>query len=91
MTALHTGGPVICAYEDKPIARHALRASAWLADALESPLVIAHVLDPMGIPVASTREMLQRSVSVGELPGSVRAGVMEVADRPAGLVPASVD
>jgi hypothetical protein len=28
MTSLHTGGPVICAFEDKAIARHALRARA---------------------------------------------------------------
>jgi nucleotide-binding universal stress UspA family protein len=72
MTPLHTGGPVICAFEDKAIARHALRASAWLAHALEAPLVVAHAFDAMGIGVPPTREMLQRSVTVEELERSAR-------------------
>ncbi len=72
MSALHTGGPVICAFEDKAIARHALRASAWLAHALEAPLVVAHAFDAMGIRVPPTREMLQRSVTVEELERSAR-------------------
>jgi nucleotide-binding universal stress UspA family protein len=72
MTALDTGGPVICAFEDKAIARHGLRASAWLAHALETPLVVAHVFDPMSIAVPPTREMLQRSVTVEELERSAR-------------------
>jgi nucleotide-binding universal stress UspA family protein len=72
MTALHTRGPVICAFEDKAIARHALRASAWLAHALETPLVVAHVFDPMGIPEPPIREMLERDVTVEDLERAAR-------------------
>jgi nucleotide-binding universal stress UspA family protein len=72
MTALDPGGPVICAYEDKPIARHALRASAWLANALETALVVAHVFDPMGIRVPPTRDMLAASVTTDDLERSAR-------------------
>ena len=72
MTALDAGGPVICAYEDKAIARHALRASEWLAIALEAPLVVAHAFDPMGIPVPPTREMVERDVTVEDLERAAR-------------------
>lgn len=72
MTALDPGGPVICAYEDKPIARHALRASAWLANTLETSLVVAHVFDPMGIRVAPTRDMLAASLTTEDLERSAR-------------------
>jgi nucleotide-binding universal stress UspA family protein len=72
MTALESGPPVICAFEDKPIARHALRASAWLAHALDTQLLVAHVFDPMGISVPPTREMVQRDVTVEELEGAGR-------------------
>jgi nucleotide-binding universal stress UspA family protein len=72
MTTLNVGGPVICAYEDKPIARHALRASEWLAHALGAELVVAHVFDPMGIPVPPTQEMLHRDVTIDELEGAAR-------------------
>jgi nucleotide-binding universal stress UspA family protein len=72
MTAVDAGGPVMCAYEDKPIARHALRASAWLANALETSLVVAHVFDPMGIRVPPTRDMLAASVTTDELEQSAR-------------------
>lgn len=72
MTALDTGGPVICAYEDKPIARHALRAAAWLANALDTQLMVAHAFDPMGISVPPTREMVQRDVTTEELEAAGR-------------------
>lgn len=72
MTALDAGRPVICAYEDKPIARHALGASAWLTHALEAPLVVAHVFDPMGITVLPTREMLKRSIEDEDLEHAAR-------------------
>ena len=72
MTALHTGRPVICAFEDKAIARHALRASAWLAHALETPLLVAHVFDPMDIREPPIREMLERDVTVEDLERAAR-------------------
>jgi nucleotide-binding universal stress UspA family protein len=72
MTGLESSRPVICAFEDKPIARHALRASAWLAHELDTPLVVAHVFDPMGIGVPSTREMVERDVTVEELERTAR-------------------
>jgi nucleotide-binding universal stress UspA family protein len=73
MTALDAGGPVICAYEDKPIARHALRASAWLATALDAQLVVAHAFDAMGIATLPSREMLERSVTDDDLEHAARA------------------
>lgn len=74
MTSLQTGGLVLCAFEDKAIARHALRASAWLAHALETPLLIAHVFDPMGIGEPPIREMLERGVTVEDLERAAREG-----------------
>jgi len=72
MTALATGGPVICAYKDVAIAKHALRASAWLAHALERPLVVAHVFDPMGISVPPTRDMFAASITAEDLEQTAR-------------------
>jgi nucleotide-binding universal stress UspA family protein len=72
MTTVENSAPVLCAFEHTAIARHALRASTWLARALAAPLVLAHVFDPMGIPVPSSRDMLAASVTVEDLERAAR-------------------
>ena len=72
MTAGGRGGPVICAFENTSVARHALRASAWLAHGLRAPLVVSHVFDPMGIPVPPATELAESSITYETLEQAAR-------------------
>lgn len=65
----HTMGarPVMCAIEEGEASRHAVRAAAWLARALETELVLAHAFDPMAIPARPLPEMLAHGVTDGDL------------------------
>jgi nucleotide-binding universal stress UspA family protein len=59
--------PVICAIEDSEASRHAVRAAMWLARGLDSPLVLAHAFDPMGIGSWPSEEMLALDVTDDDL------------------------
>lgn len=70
--------PVLCAIADTAVSKHAFRASAWLAGALESPLVAVHVFDPMGIRTHSRKEMLAAGVDDLDLEQVARVGAEAV-------------
>ena len=72
MTGMDADRPVICAFEDTATGKHALRASAWLAHALETPLLVAHVFDPMGVAALPTREMIEHSITDDDLERTAR-------------------
>jgi nucleotide-binding universal stress UspA family protein len=55
--------PVMCAIEDGDASRHAVRAAAWLARALDTELVLAHAFDRMGIAARPRSEMLARGIT----------------------------
>jgi nucleotide-binding universal stress UspA family protein len=60
--------------------------SAWLAHALETPLVVAHAFDPMGISVPPTRDMVAASISVEDLERAARRRAQRQLDAAAKLV-----
>jgi nucleotide-binding universal stress UspA family protein len=59
--------PVMCAIDDGEASRHAVRVAAWLADALDTRLVLAHAFDPMGIPARPRAEMHARELTDDDL------------------------
>jgi nucleotide-binding universal stress UspA family protein len=80
MAPVASGSPIICAVEDTEAARHAARASKWLASALEAPLVLAHVFDPMGIAVPPIQDMVAASVSTEDLEHAARGRALRHLD-----------
>ena len=77
---MRTPQPVMCALEDTTVSRHAARAAAWLAGALDIPLVLVHVFDPMGISVHSGWEMPEASIDEGDLERAARRRAERVFD-----------
>jgi nucleotide-binding universal stress UspA family protein len=63
--------PVLCTIDDGEVSRHAVRAAAWLAGALDARLLLAHAFDPMGVPARPRNEMLARGITDDDL---VQAG-----------------
>jgi nucleotide-binding universal stress UspA family protein len=59
--------PVMCAIEQGDHSRHAFRAAAWLARALDAELVLAHAFDPMGVGARPREEMLALDITDDDL------------------------
>jgi nucleotide-binding universal stress UspA family protein len=78
--------PVMCAFEDTRDSQHALRAAEWLAGALDTSLVLAHVFDPGGVPVLPRREMALASVTEDDLERAARLGARRILERAAETV-----
>ena len=78
--------PVMCAIEDSEASRHAVRAATWLAQGLESALVLAHAFDPMGIGTLPRRDMLARGITDDDLEHAARGAARRLLDDTAGAV-----
>jgi nucleotide-binding universal stress UspA family protein len=59
--------PVLCAIDEGEVSRHAVEAAAWLAQDLDTGVVLAHAFDPMGIPARPRPEMLARGITDADL------------------------
>jgi len=69
---MESAGPVLCAFKDTVVARHALSAGAWLARSLDTPLILAHAFDPMGIALPPRRDMFVSSLTEDDLAKGAR-------------------
>ena len=63
--------PVMCAIGDGDEAPDAVRAAAWLAQALDAELVLTHAFDPMGIPARPRTEMVAGGITDDHLEAGV--------------------
>jgi nucleotide-binding universal stress UspA family protein len=78
--------PVMCAIDDGVASRHAVQAAAWLAGALDAPLVLAHAFDPMGIAARPRHEMHARELTDDDLVRVERQAAGRLLDDAAGEV-----
>jgi nucleotide-binding universal stress UspA family protein len=66
--------PILCAFEDTDASRHAVEAARRLALALDAPVLLVHVFDPVGVAVLPTGDPLQPPVVDVELERIAREG-----------------
>jgi nucleotide-binding universal stress UspA family protein len=63
---------IVCAVDDSDRAPLTVRAAGWLASALDARVVVAHVFDPLDVPMPSSKELALESLTVTELEGAAR-------------------
>jgi nucleotide-binding universal stress UspA family protein len=64
--------PILGAFKDTAVGRHALSAAAWLARSLDTPLLLAHAFDPTGIALPERRDMFVSALSEDDLERGAR-------------------
>jgi nucleotide-binding universal stress UspA family protein len=57
----------MCAIDDGEASRHAVRVAVWLAGALDTQPVLAHVFDPMGVAALPRAQMQARELTDDDL------------------------
>lgn len=75
---------VLCALEDTIVGSHALRASTWLARELGVSVVAIHVVDPMGILVPPSVELVAARIEDEDLARAARRAGRRLLDDAAG-------